>query len=336
MANGTLAVSQLEILTQSGTGIITVVPPATNTNRTLTLPDITATVITDSAGILNIGSGQVYKDASGNVGIGTSSPTSGNGNVNRIIQVAASGNTSATVIASTAGTGLDNAGIFEARATAQSSGTDRLGQIYFGRDNTSTTALSAYMGFSTAANGTFAERARIDSSGNLLVGTTSNLGGRLMVSADSTGAVYPAVLNNSAGGTANQVLVEFRRTSGQVGTISSTNTTAAYNTASDYRLKEDVQPMQGALDRVAALKPCTYKWKVDGSDGQGFIAHELAEVEAGCVTGEKDAVDAEGNPQYQGIDTSFLVATLTAAIQEQQTLIVQLQADIAALKSAQA
>ena len=73
MANGTLAVSQLEILTQSGTGIITVVPPTTNTNRTLTLPDVTATVITDSAGILNIGSGQVYKDASGNLLVGATS-----------------------------------------------------------------------------------------------------------------------------------------------------------------------------------------------------------------------------------------------------------------------
>ena len=316
MANGTLAVSQLEILTQSGTGIITVVPPATNTNRTLTLPDITATVITDSAGILNIGSGQVYKDASGNVGIGTASPA---------YKVDITGQGRATT-----GFAVSTDGSTFTPATLNAIPNYGVGYI----TSTSQTALSGFGGVVFYTNQ--AERARIDSSGNLLVGTTSNLGGRLMVSADSTGAVYPAVLNNSAGGTANQVLVEFRRTSGQVGTISSTNTTAAYNTASDYRLKEDVQPMQGALDRVAALKPCTYKWKVDGSDGQGFIAHELAEVEAGCVTGEKDAVDAEGNPQYQGIDTSFLVATLTAAIQEQQTLIVQLQADIAALKSAQA
>jgi hypothetical protein len=74
--------------------------------------------------------------------------------------------------------------------------------------------------------------------------------------------------------------------------------------------------MTGALATVAKLKPVTYNWKVDGSNGQGFIAHELAEVVPDCVTGEKDAVDTEGNPQYQGIDTSFLVATLTAAIQE--------------------
>jgi hypothetical protein len=92
--------------------------------------------------------------------------------------------------------------------------------------------------------------------------------------------------------------------------------------------------MTGALATVQALKPVTYTWKVDGSDGQGFIAHELAEVVPDAVAGEKDAVDEEGKPVYQGIDTSFLVATLTAAIQEQQAIITQLQADVAELKGA--
>ena len=90
--------------------------------------------------------------------------------------------------------------------------------------------------------------------------------------------------------------------------------------------------MTGALEKVALLKPCTYKWNLDGSDGQGFIAHELDEVVSGCVTGAKDAVDAEGNPQYQSIDTSFLVATLTAAIQEQQAIIKSLTARVVALE----
>jgi hypothetical protein len=92
--------------------------------------------------------------------------------------------------------------------------------------------------------------------------------------------------------------------------------------------------MIGALDKVAQLKPVTYKWKANGSDGQGFIAHELKEVVPDAVQGEKDAADEDGNPVYQGIDTSYLVATLTAAIQEQQALITQLQADVAALKGA--
>jgi hypothetical protein len=91
--------------------------------------------------------------------------------------------------------------------------------------------------------------------------------------------------------------------------------------------------MTGALAKVALLKPCTYKWNASGSYGEGFIAHELAEVIPDCVSGEKDAVDENGKPQYQGIDVSFLVATLTAAIQEQQALITTLTDRITALEA---
>ncbi len=84
--------------------------------------------------------------------------------------------------------------------------------------------------------------------------------------------------------------------------------------------------MSGALAKVAALKPCTYKWKSDGSDGEGFIAHELAEVCPDAVVGEKDAVNEDGSIKPQGIDTSFLVATLTAAIQELTARVQALEA----------
>ena len=90
--------------------------------------------------------------------------------------------------------------------------------------------------------------------------------------------------------------------------------------------------MQGALDVVQQLNPVTYTWKADNSPGQGFIAHELQAVVPDCVTGEKDAVDAEGNPVYQGIDTSFLVATLTKAIQELKAELDATKAEVAALK----
>jgi len=164
------------------------------------------------------------------------------------------------------------------------------------------------------------ERARITSAGDFLVGATSTLGGgkQTIYVPDlslkngisiQNGTAHPAgagayiVFYNSAGGTAGYI--------NQTGT-----TTVAYTTTSDYRLKENITPMTGALAKVAQLKPVTYKWKSDGLDSEGFIAHELAEVCPQAVVGEKDAVDADGNPKYQGIDTSFLVATLTAAIQE--------------------
>jgi len=132
----------------------------------------------------------------------------------------------------------------------------------------------------------------------------------------------------------------------QVGTITTNGSSSvAYNTSSDYRLKENIAPMTGALNVVQQLKPVTYKWKVDGSVGQGFIAHELQAVVPDCVTGEKDAVetvdefDEDGNkigtkevPCYQGIDTSFLVATLTAAIQELKATVDAQALEIQALK----
>jgi hypothetical protein len=169
-----------------------------------------------------------------------------------------------------------------------------------------------------------AERARINSSGSLLVGTT--------------GAVNPGVSIDPAGriniGRSNDdAVAEFYRSGTRVGQINVTTTNTSYITSSDYRLKEAITPMTGALAKVAQLKPCTYKWNVDGSDGQGFIAHELAEVVPDCVTGEKDAVNEDGSIKPQGIDTSFLVATLTAAIQEQQAMIDTMKQEIAELKA---
>jgi hypothetical protein len=118
-----------------------------------------------------------------------------------------------------------------------------------------------------------------------------------------------------------------------VGDIATTGTSTVYNTSSDYRLKEDIAPMTGALAKVAQLNPVTYKWKVNGENGEGFIAHELQAVVPEAVTGDKDGVYPDGTPKYQGVDTSFVVATLTAAIKEQQALIEALTARVAALEA---
>ncbi len=100
------------------------------------------------------------------------------------------------------------------------------------------------------------------------------------------------------------------------GSITWTSSGTGFNTTSDYRLKENVQPMVGALERIQQLRPVTYTWKDGGENGEGFIAHELQAIFPMAVTGEKDQVDKDGKPLFQGIDTSFLVGALTAAIQE--------------------
>lgn len=157
-----------------------------------------------------------------------------------------------------------------------------------------------------------AERVRVNNTGTFLVGkTVDTVTGAGLVN-DPSG-----LIRVTRAGTTSQTMIQFANNGGtQVGSISTSGSATTYSTSSDYRLKKNIKPMTGALDKVAQLKPVTYKWKSDGSNGQGFIAHELQAVVPDAVIGAKDGVDANGNPEYQGVDTSFLVATLTAAIQE--------------------
>jgi len=173
-------------------------------------------------------------------------------------------------------------------------------------------------------------RGVFDGSGNWCVGGVAKVyEGKVSVSFNGNGGAGSqgiALIDTNASLSGDYAL--FVNSSGNVaGRITHNGTTTvAYTTSSDYRLKENILPMTGALAKVAQLKPVTYSWKDDQLESEGFIAHELAEVCPQAVVGEKDAVDADGNPKYQGIDTSFLVATLTAAIQEQQAIIESLKA----------
>ena len=264
-------------------------------------------------------------DADGRLAIGTTTPlkfnTSGSSSA-RLLTVFNSGTNSGTrgelQIGNASTTSGDTTGLIMFGCGASTTTANQTAIIYSELTASSTSVAYGALVFGTANGAGAIERARIDSSGNLLVGKTSTAttAEGAMIGKDSGGCYL--TLGYTGTGTINSTAF-FRGTSGsltQVGSISTTGSATAYNTSSDYRLKNTIAPMTGALAKVALLKPCTYKWNADGSDGEGFIAHELAEVVPQCVTGEKDAVDEEGNPKYQGIDTSFLVATLTAAIQE--------------------
>jgi hypothetical protein len=185
----------------------------------------------------------------------------------------------------------------------------------------------------------------IGSDGGVFIGTSTAPSGSTGGAAFIASTNSRRVLITATTSTTSNRLVEFENPNGTVGNIATSGSGTTYSTSSDYRLKENIAPMVGALATVSTLKPVTYKWKTDGSDGQGFIAHELAEVFPDAVIGEKDAVktidelDAEGKvigtkevPEYQGIDTSFLVATLTAAIQELNAKVDAQALEIQALK----
>jgi hypothetical protein len=250
-----------------------------------------------------------------------------NGSSNNDMTIDSSGSllVGTTTVPTTGGLARGIVSVKQLNDTSQTSGiqieananTNVLGLGYNGSTfaiGTTYRSTGSYVPISFFTSGS--ERARILSDGDFLFGTTSSPFSSGVGSAFSVQSNGRAVLVMRTNSTSTSTLCDFGNPNSTIGTIQVSGTSTSFNTSSDYRLKEDVQPMTGALAKVVQLKPVTYKWKTDGTDGQGFIAHELAEVVPQCVTGEKDAINADGKPIHQGVDTSFLVATLTAAIQE--------------------
>jgi hypothetical protein len=142
--------------------------------------------------------------------------------------------------------------------------------------------------------------------------------------------IYPGILAFTTSNSTD--LISFfsgtPTTNTPVGSITTNGSATAYNTSSDYRLKENIVPLANAVTRVKQLAPKNFTWKNNPSLGtvDGFIAHELQAVAPDAVFGEKDGVDQDGKEKYQGVDTSVLVALLTAALQEAITRIEALEA----------
>jgi hypothetical protein len=204
-------------------------------------------------------------------------------------------------------------------------------------------------------SGSGTERMRITNGGIVGINTTDYNNGRFIVTSDSS-AVTNTVFIESAAGAASVNTVGFKRGGSFVGTISTTSSATAYNTSSDYRLKENVTLLTGATDRLKQIPVHRFNF-IAGPDHtvDGFLAHEAQAVVPECVTGTKDEVevwkegdelpdgvsvndnklDEDGNtiPVYQGIDQSKLVPLLTAALQEAIGRIETLEAEVAALKA---
>jgi hypothetical protein len=164
---------------------------------------------------------------------------------------------------------------------------------------------------------TFTQAMTLDASGNWLVGTTTNANSTRGVIGWSSAFQYGLTLDDSYTGAAGATAVYFRRNGSNVGSITTTTTGTLYNITSDYRLKEVIGTVSGSGERIDALQPIDYEWKADGSRTRGFLAHKFQEVYPNSVSGEKDAVDADGKPVYQTMQasTSEVIADLVAEIQ---------------------
>jgi hypothetical protein len=196
---------------------------------------------------------------------------------------------------------------------------------------------SANIVFKTGASND--ERARIDSDGNFRIGLTTAAYNTERLTVFKSGDVEAGAFVNNAGANNYTLAVSNRGTTGDnkfvVFATESTDTTrgsitynrvgglTVYNTTSDYRAKDIYGSIVNSGEVIDSVPVYMGKMKDATQERPMFIAHETPEY---AHTGEKDAVDADGNIKPQGIDTSFLVATLTAALQEQQAIIESLKA----------
>jgi hypothetical protein len=190
--------------------------------------------------------------------------------------------------------------------------------------------------FSTTADGASSptERMRISNDGTVLISCTSfpsaTVKGVGWANNSGVGYFYSSAVSITGSSTHAQ----FINPNGIVGSITTDASATAYNTSSDYRLKENVTPVSDGITRLQQLKPSRFNFIADpDSVVDGFLAHEVQTIVPEAIAGEKDAVDEDGNPQYQGIDQSKLVPLLTAALQEAIGRIETLEAEVAALKA---
>jgi hypothetical protein len=205
------------------------------------------------------------------------------------------------------------------------------GELYINYNGTSTNYYNAGTHIFQSASG-LSERARIDSSGNLLVGTTSSIGSLADGNAATSGTgikpgtgAWVAIQNETAAniyaskktGYSDSRFAQFSVNATGVGSITTNGTITVYGTTSDYRLKTIIGAVTGHGERIDALEPVEYTWKSNGSRTRGFLAHQFQEVYAGSVNGTKDAVDEQGNPVYQSMQagSSEVIADLVAEIQ---------------------
>jgi hypothetical protein len=272
-------------------------------NNVLSESSGTVTLTADEA---NVGSNALVVDSNGNVGVGTSSPQ---------------GFFDVSVIPSGARrfeVSYENS-VVSLAATSGATGTNRIENLGIYGDS-----IRFYI------DNTTSEAMRIDSSGNVLVGIPSADGSQLYVKQTTNDWVLG--LDSTISGT--QYFQAFRYNGVAIGTIIGSNTSTSFNTSSDYRLKENITEITDGITRIKQLNPSRFNFIADPDKiVDGFIAHEVQDIVPEAISGEKDAVDLDGNPKYQGVDYGRITPLLTAALKEAIAKIEMLEARIAVLEA---
>jgi len=221
--------------------------------------------------------------------------------------------------------------------TLDVNGSARSSYILFGSNLSAPTADAAIyrpadgtLGFVTAST----ERMRIASGGSIYMGTTTaSLAVRLAISYTGAGSMYGIEMRPTSSGS-TYALYMYNSAGSYVGGINPTDSVTNYLSASDYRLKENVVALNDPIERLKQLLPRRFNFKNDPNNTvDGFIAHEVSPIVPEAVNGEKDQIDKNGNPVYQGMDNSKLVPLLTACIQKAIEKIEMLESRIQQLET---
>ncbi len=332
--NGTTYNERMRIDSSGNVGIGTSSPASkldviTGTNSGIRVSDgtYTGTFVPSSLGGMAITTGGAYPlisyingaermriDASGNLCLGTTSTLGAkfalygsSGGTNNYIQITNPGYGTACVGVTASGSNVKFYNCYATGVLADGKGID--------------IDTNGFVGVNTSTPGQ-------NNGGQFTVVSSTSNAGQFIVTTNS----YPLVASQN-GSTSG--LIYFNYNAVNVGTITTNGTITIYNTTSDYRLKNITGNLTGYKERLMSLLPKQGTWKSNNSEFRGFLAHEFAVNYSASVTGEKDAVDDEGNPVMQGMQASSaeVMADLIALVQEQQAVITSLTARITALES---
>jgi Chaperone of endosialidase len=302
-------------------------------------------------GIATNGTEKIRIDASGNVGLGTTTPGA-------VVDIH---NASSLLILNTYRNDAAGSSVFFQKSRSATIGTntivqngDAIGSVYFNGANGTgyseaalirgsvdgtpgaTNDMPGRLQFYTTpdGSGTLTERMRITNGGFVFINTTSNFSADKMCLAFGTAENGFGIRDNND--TSGATFAVFRNSTNAIcGSVTRVTTTNAvnYNTSSDYRLKVNVAPLVNGLQRALQLKPVSFDWIDNSESSEGFIAHEVAEVFPHAVSGTKDDIDENGRPKYQGVDYGKITPILAAAIKELNAKVEALEARVAELEA---